>query len=156
MNDTQKSGVGALFVSLDTHRILLSIRSPYKTHALSWALFGGMCEYSESPKDALLRELSEEMGFLPDIEKIYPFDTYHSDDNRFVYHSFVCLTETEFIPTLNHENCGYCWLDLGQWPRPLHQGIKSSFCSAKSLKRLRLIIESHSLTSNTISKSPQS
>jgi ADP-ribose pyrophosphatase YjhB (NUDIX family) len=140
---TNKTGVGTIFVSTKTSRVLLNLRAPHKTHGMSWALWGGMVEAKEQPKDALLRELSEEMGFVPDIEKIYPFDVYQSKDKHFKYYSFVCVVEEEFVPILNYESAGYCWIDLGQWPKPMHQGAKISFCSNKSIDKLRLILSQH-------------
>ena len=142
-NNIFKIAVGALIVSSKTKRVLLNIRAPHKTHGLQWALFGGMVENNETPKDALLRELSEEMNFIPDIEKIYSFDVYHSKDEQFRYYSFVCVVAEEFIPELNDENCGYCWIDLGQFPRPMHQGAKNSFCNIKAVSRIKTILSQH-------------
>jgi len=135
-----KVGVGALFVSIETNRVLLSIRSPHKTHSMCWSVFGGMKEYNESSKIALSRELTEEMGFEPKIEGTYPFNIYYSKDGHFKYVTFVCVVKEEFCPKLNSENCGYCWINLGEWPKPLHQGVKFSFCNQKSIERLKLIL----------------
>ena len=136
----EKIAVGTLFVSLSTQRVLFNLRAPHKTHSMCWSLWGGMIEENEQPKDALIRELSEEMGFLPEIEKTYPFDVYQSQDNHFRYYSFISLVKEEFIPILNKESCGYAWIDLGQWPRPLHQGARLSFCNQKSLSKIKQLI----------------
>jgi len=141
---TNKVGVGTLFVSTKTNRVLFNLRAPHKTHSMCWSLWGGMVEDNEQPKDALLRELTEEMGSVPDIEKIYPFDVYQSKDGHFKYYSFVCITEDEFIPVLNNESCGYCWIDLGEWPKPMHQGAKISFCNMKAIAKIRTLISQHS------------
>lgn len=138
-----KTGVGALFVSTKTSRVLLNLRAPHKTHAQQWSLWGGMMEDGEDPKTALLRELTEEMGFIPDIEKIYPFDVYQSKDKHFKYFSFICIVEDEFIPELNYESCGYCWINLGYWPKPMHQGAKISFCNQKSIDKIKIILSQH-------------
>lgn len=138
-----KMGVGTLIVSTKTKRVLLNLRAPHKTHSLQWALFGGMVEANEQPKDALLRELTEEMGFVPDIEKLYPFDVYQSKDKHFKYYSFVAVVNDEFVPELNSESCGYCWIDLGEWPRPMHQGAKISFCNLKAIDKIKLILSQH-------------
>jgi ADP-ribose pyrophosphatase YjhB (NUDIX family) len=140
---TNKTGVGTIFVSTSTNRVLLNLRAPHKTHSMCWALWGGMMEDDEQPKGALLRELTEEMGFEPDIEKIYPFDVYQSKDKHFKYYSFVCVVTDEFVPVLNGESCGYCWIDLGQWPKPMHQGAKISFCNNKSIEKIKLILAQH-------------
>ena len=86
-----KIGVGALLISIKSKRVLLNLRAPHKTHAMCWSLWGGMMEDGEQPKEALLREFTEEMGFLPDIERIYPFDIYQSKDRHFKYISFVVI-----------------------------------------------------------------
>jgi len=140
---TNKMGVGTLFVSTKTNRVLLNLRATHKTHPMCWAVWGGMVEHGEQPKDALLRELSEEMGFVPDIEKIYPFDVYQSRDKHFKYYSFVCIVEDEFVPILNAESCGYCWIDLGEWPKPMHQGARISFCNLKATEKIKLMLSQH-------------
>jgi len=66
----EKTGVGILIISKKTNRILLNLRAQHKTHSMCWSLFGGMIEDGEQPKEALFRELTEEMGFVPDLEKI--------------------------------------------------------------------------------------
>ena len=139
-------GVGTLIVSVKTKRVLLNLRAPHKTHAMQWALFGGMVEKEEQPKDALMRELTEEMGFVPDIEKLYPFDVYQSRDGHFKYYSFVAVVMDEFIPELNVESCGYCWIDLGEWPKPMHQGARISFCNLKSIDKIKLILSQHPIS----------
>lgn len=141
--DNNKSGVGTLIVSVSSETVLLGLRAPYKTHAMSWALFGGMMEEGESPKQGLLRELGEELGFVPDIAKIYPFDVYQSRDRHFKYYSYVVVVEDEFVPVLNKESAGYCWVKLGNWPKPMHQGAKFSFCNQKAIERIRLILDQH-------------
>lgn len=142
-NIITKVGVGTLIISTKTSRVLLTLRALHKTHAQQWSLFGGMVEEGEQPKEALLRELSEEMNFIPDIEKIYPFDVYQSKDKHFKYFTFVSIVEEEFIPELNDESCGYCWINMGQWPKPLHQGAKISFCNLKAENRLKMILSQH-------------
>jgi len=143
ISQISKVGVGTLIISIKTSRVLLNLRSPHKTHPMCWSLFGGMMEDSEQPKEALLRELREEMGSEPDIERIYPFDVYHSRDNHFKYYSFLTIVEEEFTPILNDENCGYCWIELGHWPKPMHLGAKTSFCNLKAIERIKTIINQH-------------
>lgn len=123
--------------------MLLNLRAPYKTHNLTWSLWGGMMEGNETPKECLEREMAEEMGFVPDISKFYPFDVYQSRDKHFKYYSFVCIVEEEFIPIINKESVGYCWTNLGIWPKPMHQGARVTLCNNKSLEKLKLILSQH-------------
>lgn len=143
MKSTKKTACGAIFIASDTGRVLLNLRSPYKTHKLTWSLWGGMLEGNESPKECLLREMSEEMGFVPDINKFYPFDIFESNDGNFRYYSFICITDSEFCPELNNEAVGYCWTKLGIWPTPMHEGARVTLCNPKSLKKLNLILNQH-------------
>lgn len=105
-------------------------------------------EHGEQAMDALLRELSEEMGFVPEIEKIYPFDLYQSKDSHFKYYSFVSIVTDEFVPILNHESCGYCWIDLGEWPKPMHRGAYVSLCNNRAISRINQLIAQHLLIHN--------
>lgn len=138
-----KTGAGALFLCANTKRILLNLRAPYKSHKLTWSLWGGMAEKNETPKDCLLREITEEVGFLPELSKIYPFDIYESKDKMFRYYTFVCIVENEFIPNINKEAVGYCWTKLGIWPKPLHDGVRTTFASKKGESLLEIIGSQH-------------
>lgn len=138
-----KIACGAIFISAQTERVLLNLRSPYKTHKLTWSLWGGMVEGNESPKDCLMREIEEEMGFVPDIKRINPFDVYESDDGHFRYYSFICVVDEEFIPEINKEAVGYCWTKLGIWPTPMHQGARITLCNNDSLAKLHTILAQH-------------
>lgn len=137
-----KTAAGALIVSRLTKRCLFSIRAPHKSHRLRWGLWGGMKEDSETTIECLLREVKEEMGFSPEFQKIEEFDIYTSADKKFTFHTYVCVVEKEFSPWISSENCGYCWIDLGIWPRPMHYGAKKTLCSEESIKTIQKIIES--------------
>jgi len=140
---TTKSGAGALFISAKTGQALFSLRAPYKTHKLTWSLWGGMLDGDETPKEALFRELEEEMGFVPDIEKIYPFDIYESRDKEFRYYTFIWIVDEEFIPKLNKEAVGYAWVKLGTWPKPLHEGARRTLCTNKAKALIDIIVSQH-------------
>jgi 8-oxo-dGTP pyrophosphatase MutT (NUDIX family) len=141
MDNISKMACGAIFLCSSTGRVLLNLRSPYKTHQLHWSLWGGMVEGSETPIECLLREIGEEVGFTPDITKINPFDVFESNDGHFRYYSYICVVDDEFIPNINKEAVGYCWTKLGVWPTPMHRGAKVTLCNPKSLRRLNLIID---------------
>lgn len=138
-----KHGVGALFICPTTNRVLMNLRSPHKSHGLCWSLWGGMIENGESPSTALHREMSEELGKVPDIQKIYPFDIYESRDKSFRYYTFICIVDSEFIPVLNDEAVGYAWTEVGIWPRPLHYGARKSLTSKNALDKINLIVGQH-------------
>jgi len=141
--NVDKTGVGTIFLCTSTSRVLLNLRAPYKTFSLCWSLWGGMMEGDETPKETLLRELTEEMGTVPDIERFYPFDIYESKDGNFRYYTFVCVVDKEFTPEINKEAVGYAWTKLGVWPKPMHTGAKISFCNKKALEKMQMILDQH-------------
>jgi len=144
----EKEGAGVLFICKKTLRMCLALRAPHKSYGLCWSLWGGMIEEGESPKDCLYREFKEEMGFVPCVDRLYPFDIYHSKDGHFKYYTFVCIVNDEFIPILNNENCGYAWLDYNTWPKPMHTGAKRSFCNKKAKEKLKLIVDQYTQYNN--------
>ncbi|MEJ6505084.1 MAG: NUDIX hydrolase, partial [Crocinitomicaceae bacterium] len=91
-------GVGALFLSTNTNRVLLQFRNSDKRQKHTWGFWGGIVEQGESPYEALIREVEEELGIVPDISKLNPIDVYQSKDRNFMYYSFVAVIEDEFLP----------------------------------------------------------
>lgn len=116
---------GALFIARSTNRYLFLLRND-DTYSNTWGLVGGRVEKDEQIIDCLNREISEEIGSVPDMIKIIPLDLYTSQDEKFEYHTFVCIVENEFIPQLNHEHKGYCWAGLDGIPKPTHPALYNS------------------------------
>ena len=63
---------------------------------------------------------------------------FRSKDRKFIYYSFACIVEEEFIPTLNEEIQAYAWVDM-IGGKPLHSNQKT--LDKKSTEKLRLILE---------------
>ena len=140
----EKNAVGSIIVSKHTKRILLNLRSPDKNNKTKWGFWGGMMEDSDtSPKDTLLRELEEEMGFVPQIERIYPFDIFETANKHFRYYTFVCVVDEEFIPVLNQESVGYGWFDKKHYPSNLHQGAYQTLNKKNNLEKIKIILDQH-------------
>lgn len=119
-------GVGALIYSKRTKRYLFLLRNSAK-HAGSWAMPGGKVEQNERIAEALHRELKEEISVDLSQNKLIPIETFTSDNLQFIYYTFLIPVDDEFSPVLNHEHCGYCWVDLDRHPRPLHPGVWRTF-----------------------------
>lgn len=116
------NAVGVWFYSVDTDRYLYLLRNDPK-HPESWGLAGGKCERKETLMTTIYRECTEEIGSMPDYIKLSPIEKFTSPDNKFCYHTFLCLVEKEFTPVLNHEHIGYSWIKSRTWPRPMHPGL---------------------------------
>lgn len=121
---SEHKAVGSLFISKKTGRVLLNLRSDKTSKGGLWSIFGGMIEHGESVQKALERELTEEIGFVPDFIKAYPLDIYISLDGNFNYYTMLIIVEDEFIPDINKESDGYAWCKLGYFPKPLHQAVR--------------------------------
>lgn len=131
---------GALFYTLDTNRFLFLHRTQGKTNNL-WGLVGGTNEDQETPWEGLKREIEEEIGFMPSIKKTIPLETFVSNDSKFLFHTYLCVTEKEFLPKLNNEHDGYSWVSFGKWPRPLHYGLKKTLTTKTNLNKLETVFQ---------------
>lgn len=131
---------GALFYSLDTRRFLFLHRNNGKRKNL-WGLVGGTNEDKETPWEGLRREVEEEIGFLPEIVKTMPLETFISNDELFHYHTYICIVQDEFIPKLNFEHDGYAWVSFTKWPKPLHDGVRNTLNNRVNQKKLQTVFE---------------
>jgi 8-oxo-dGTP pyrophosphatase MutT (NUDIX family) len=132
---------GGLFLSKDTKRFLFLLRNKGKT-AKTWGFVGGKKDPIDlTPYDTLTREIREEIGFLPNIEKLIPLEQYTSQDQKFNYNTYILIVDKEFIPILNEEHISYAWSSYDGFPKPLHQGVKSSLNSKAIKGKIELILE---------------
>lgn len=132
---------GVVFLARDTGRCLLQLRNSNKRFKHTWGFWGGMMESEETPYECIQRELMEEIGIVPELTKLNPIDVYQSRNKKFYYYSFVYVTETEFMPVLNTESAGYCWVNIGVWPKPLHQGTFATLEKNGGTEKLKRILE---------------
>lgn len=114
--------VGTFIYCISTQRHLFLLRNSSK-YAGSWGLSGGRIEQGELISSSLYRELREELGVDLSDSKIIPIEKFTTENNNFSYHTFLLPVEEEFVPNLNHEHRGYCWVALKDHPKPLHPGV---------------------------------
>lgn len=131
---------GALFLSRLTQRYLFLLRDD-DTYSDTWGLVGGRVENNEQIIDCLHREIKEEIGNIGNIIKIIPLDLYTSQDEKFEYHTYVCVVENEFVPLLNHEHKGYCWTTLNGIPKPIHPALYNSIQLSELRDKLKSVGE---------------
>lgn len=124
--NTLKSSCGALIFCTRTQRYLFLLRNG-KRYPNTWGLVGGKVEDGETELEALHREIREEMGGEIKGAVVLPIEKYTSHKNTFEYHTFLIKVEEEFVPELNNEHKGYCWVKLDDFPKPLHPGVWRTF-----------------------------
>lgn len=131
---------GGLFLARDTQRFLFLLRTQGRT-AGTWGIAGGKKEPSDQTEySALQREIQEELGVTPEIEKTIPIEWYESNDQLFYYNTYVLIVPHEFIPKLNHEHAGYAWVEIDACPKPLHQGVKTTLNSKTTRTKIETIL----------------
>lgn len=111
---------GVFFYAQNTQRFLYLLRNDPKNIG-NWGIPGGKIEEGETLLDGVTRECMEEIGYFPSDSKLIPIQKFIN--NKFVYHTFFCKIEDEFIPILNDEHSGYSWIDYEQYPKPMHPGL---------------------------------
>lgn len=138
------TAAGVLFLARDTGRCLFQLRKSEKRFKNTWGFWGGTMHKNETPYECILRELEEEIGFVPELQKLNPIDVFQSKDKKFFYYSFIYVVDNEFSPILNDESAGYCWVDIDWWPTPLHTGAKVTLINNKGSEKIHTILEVNS------------
>jgi len=142
-NHTIKESIvcsGALFYAKSTRRFLL-LQKAHGKHEGTWGLVGGTNVVGETPWQGLQREITEEIGVHPKIIKTIPLETFVSNDRVFNFHTYLCVVEDEFVPTLSDEHQGWAWAIIDRAPKPLHQGLRNSFSSKTIRTKLQTVFD---------------
>jgi 8-oxo-dGTP pyrophosphatase MutT (NUDIX family) len=115
-------GVGTFIYCASTQRYLFLLRNSSK-YSGTWGLAGGKIDANEQILESLYRELREELSYDFTNDKVIPIEKFTSDNGNFSYHTFLIPVAEEFVPNLNYEHRGYCWVALEDHPKPLHPGV---------------------------------
>ena len=131
---------GALFYARSTRRVLL-LQKAHGKHTGTWGLVGGTNVQGETPWQGLQREIIEEIGVMPDVIKNISLETFVSNDNVFNFHTYLCVIKEEFIPVLSPEHIAWAWTTIDYAPKPLHQGLRSSFGNKAIRSKLQTVFK---------------
>ena len=115
-------GAGCLFLAQDTRRILIAHRSKHVEQPNTWGPWGGAIDSNETPEAAVQREAREEAGYNGPLRLVPLYVFRHP--SGFTYYNYLALVESEFEPQLDWETQGYVWTQYGNWPQPLHAGMR--------------------------------
>ena len=118
-----EQAAGCLFYARDTGRLLISHRSDKVQEPNTWGTWGGAMDSGEDPGEAVRREVKEETGFADEVE-LWPIWIFQHESG-FKYHNYLAVVPSEFEPVLDHETQGFEWVEPGDWPEPMHPGLKA-------------------------------
>ena len=134
-----RAGAGAIFMARDTGRIFLPLRSEYVEQPNTWGTWGGAIDEGENPAEAAAREAYEEAGYSPRPEDIIPLYVF-KHPSGFQYFNFLILVPHEFEhsphPESEWETADADWFEHGNWPSPMHFGLKNLLRDPKSSKTI--------------------
>ena len=147
-------GAGCIFMARSTGRFLLDHRSdnppPQDVEQPgTWGTWGGAGVGPATNALVVNRirlEVLEETGHdLHNINaKFIPL--YIFKKNTFQYFNFLVIVDEEFEPHLNWESQGFRWCEFGNWPSPLHFGLKAVLADPHSIQTMRQAAEEASRT----------
>jgi 8-oxo-dGTP pyrophosphatase MutT (NUDIX family) len=130
---------GCLFVAKDTKRLLFAHRGQYVLEPDTWGTWGGALDTGETPVQGVIREIKEEAGYKGKFLLI-KLSKFTHVKSGFIYHTFLAKVSKEFKPVLNWESQGYKWVEFGNWPKPLHPGLKRTLSEKASLSIIKKAI----------------
>lgn len=130
------------------NKILLLKRSNEGDHAGVFAFAGGKIEDGETPEQAVIREVHEEIGY--DI--VSPLtEIAHTNDGRVDYTTYVTVAPEAFSPILNDEHDGFAWVTIPEAIETLnlHPAVKKLLVDTLDAQRTPEQIRSDSIETET-------
>ena len=155
-DDWANKGAGVIFMSRDSGKVLVGLRSKHVDEPHTWGTFGGGIESGEDPKEAAAREAYEEADYSVREDDIHPLYIHKDPDSNFRYYNFLVLVPNQFkIRAFNTEFDGDWeddegsnwetedakWVFLDELPDPLHFGLKNVLDDPKSIEILKELSE---------------
>lgn len=128
-------GAGCVVLAQSTGRLLLSKRSENVEEPHTWGTWGGAIEPGSSPRRTAVDELFEETGYDGPL-KLEPLCVFRSPGGGFLYHNHLAIVPDEFTPWDSRETEEARWVDVGDWPEPLHFGLRHLIGDVASMKHV--------------------
>ena len=82
--------------------------SKFQSTAFKWEFPGGKIEQDETPAQAVVREIKEELGIAVETVADAPCVEHAYPEFSLTLHGFICVQTNKAAPTL-HEHIDHCW-----------------------------------------------
>lgn len=92
------------------HHVLIAQRPPGKHLAGKWEFPGGKIDPGETPENALLREIREELACRLIITRRLPPNIHHYETTSIELIPFVCRLAIDSPPPVSHEHTNLIWV----------------------------------------------
>jgi len=99
----KSNNVVAAIIEKDNYYLIVQ-RNKDKYFGLKWEFPGGKVEHSESLKEALYREIEEELNIGIDIHKKIAEEKYKDNQINITLHYYLCSEKNGSIKLNEHEN----------------------------------------------------
>jgi len=109
---------GLWLTAVDTGLVLLLRRSDAVTDPGLWNTPGGHIEPGEGPREAAVRELSEEAGYGGWLDVAAAPIVVSG-----CYYLYEAWVDRQFRPRVNWESDRWGWFEENHLPRSLHRGL---------------------------------
>lgn len=134
------AGSGVLPMAMDTGRLLLPFRSSVVEQPHTWGgTWGGAIDKGQNPKESAIREFREESGYQGPISMI-PLYVFKDQNTGFRYFNYLGIVSRQFEPSLDWETDDYAWVEYGDWPTPMHFGLKGILSNQQSVNIIESIL----------------
>ena len=127
----------ALIWSRLTDTFLFILRSELCSHPLQWDVAGGHVDAGENYKQALYREIVEEIGRDLSDAPIRLLSETATEEPHFVMRNYVICVPEEFEPKLNWEHVEFQWKSLEEMPEPVTFSIDMLLSNDRAAVRLK-------------------
>jgi 8-oxo-dGTP diphosphatase len=105
--------VGAFLYNPKTKEVLLHKRDGNtKINPHKWAFFGGLVEVDETPTQALVRELQEELGLTVSPNEIISLRDYFNESRQTHRYTFYVVSDKQKEEMVLGEGADFEWIPL--------------------------------------------